>query len=252
MESIVTASCFGVLAIAHSGLGERELLRPLFAREWDLGIPRDAAERILRFAWHLTSVAWLGLAALALGVSLWMVLAAVAFSSGLAIFVMLRGHLAWPIFFAGALAAGLAGGLVGAGTLASVSVAAALALALAGALHLRWALGGGPGEAAAVIPTHPDGTPRFKPPWWATVAVGLALLGGAALLLARTLGWALPGLQLTLVLMTIVFTLRAAGDGRTVGFSKPRHESTFERLDDRFYTPLSVLFAFGGAAALLL
>jgi hypothetical protein len=252
MESVATALGFGVLAVAHSALGEQAILRPLFARSWDLGIPRVAAERILRFAWHITSIAWLGLAALALGASPWAVLAEVACVSGLVIFVSLRGHLAWPIFFGTALAAGLAGGFVGPRVLVGVSLTAAVALALAGLLHVRWAAGGGPGELAAVVPTHADGTPRFRPPRWATIAVAIALLGAAATVLARPLGWSLPGLQVALFAVTAVFTLRAAGDGRHVGFSKRDHASTFARLDDRVYTPLSVLFAFGGAAALLL
>lgn len=71
-------------------------------------------------------------------------------------------------------------------------------------------------------------------------------------MVARLLGLAIPGLELALALSTTVFTLRAAGDGRHVGFSKRDHDSTFAQLDDRVYTPLSVLFAFGGAAALLL
>jgi hypothetical protein len=37
-----------------------------------------------------------------------------------------------------------------------------------------------------------------------------------------------------------------------VGFGKREHGSAFARLDDAVDTPLSVLFAFGGAAALML
>jgi hypothetical protein len=252
MESIATAIGFGVLAIAHSALGERELLRPLFAREWDIGIPRVAVERILRFAWHITSVAWLGLAALALGASAWLVLAAVAFVSGLVIFVSLRGHLAWPIFFGTALAAGVTGGLVGTGLLAGVSLTAALALAVAGLLHVRWAAGGGQRLLAAVVPTGAGGRPLIAPPWWVSLGVAVALLFASAAIVARTLGWAVPGVGVALVIVTIVFALRAVGDGRHVGFSKKDRSSMFARLDDRVYTPLSVLFSFGGAAALLL
>jgi Protein of unknown function (DUF3995) len=252
MGSIATAIGFLVLAIAHSILGERELLRPLFAKEWELGIPRGAAERIFRFAWHITSLAWLGLAALALGASPWLVLTGVALTSGLVIFVALRGHLAWPIFLATALASGMAGDLIGAGALAGVSLAAALALTVAGLLHLRWATGGSEAMLATVVPTAASGEPLFAPPWWASLGVGVALLGAAAALVARTLGWSVPGLGAVLVLVTIVFALRAVGDGRHVGFSKQDHASTFARLDDRIYTPLSVLFSLGGAAALLL
>ncbi|MGL5853493.1 MAG: hypothetical protein ACRCZD_22140, partial [Phycicoccus sp.] len=60
--TLVTAGCLVVLAVAHSVLGERALLRPLFGSSWSIPIPRAAAEPVIRFAWHLTSVAWVALA----------------------------------------------------------------------------------------------------------------------------------------------------------------------------------------------
>ena len=53
-----------VLAIAHSYLGERYILIRLFKRD---NLPKlfgndSFTKRTLRFAWHLTSIAWLGLA----------------------------------------------------------------------------------------------------------------------------------------------------------------------------------------------
>jgi len=52
------------LAVAHSVLGERYILRRLFRRE---DLPKlfgdvKFTKQTLRFAWHLTSVAWCGLA----------------------------------------------------------------------------------------------------------------------------------------------------------------------------------------------
>ncbi|MEX1368977.1 MAG: DUF3995 domain-containing protein [Nannocystaceae bacterium] len=252
MISTVVAAGFALLAVAHSLLGEHELLRPLFAQPWQLPIPRWAAERVFRFAWHLTSLAWLGLAALALGTSPSVVLGAVALGSGLVVFVMLRGHLAWPIFFATALAAGLAGGGVGPGVLAVVCSSAAIGLLAVGLLHIGWALGGGTRMLAVAIPTDDQGRPRLHPPRWMILAVALGLLGAAAVLGSHVLGGRVPGQGTAALAMTVVFSLRAIGDFRYVGLSKPGHESPFERLDDAVYTPLSVLFAFGGAAALLL
>lgn len=240
-----------MLAVAHSVLGERGLLRPLFAQRWTIGVPRRPAELIFRFAWHITSIAWLGLGCLALGASPWQVLAGVALVSGLVIFVLLRGHLAWPIFFATALAAGLTGGLVGAGTLTALSLTAALGLGVAGLLHLRWAAGGGHDMLAAAVPTDAGGRPLLRPPWWTSLGVAVALLGAAAAMVLRTLGVAVPGLQAALVLATAAFVLRVVGDGRHVGLFKRTRDTAFARLDDRYYTPLVVLFAFGGVAALL-
>lgn len=55
-----------VVGIAHSYLGERYILMRLFRRE-DLPKLFGSAEftsRTLRFAWHITSVAWWGYAAI--------------------------------------------------------------------------------------------------------------------------------------------------------------------------------------------
>jgi len=54
------------------------------------------------------------------------------------------------------------------------------------------------------------------------------------------------------ILATVAFGMRARGDGRYIGFSKKHRDSSFANLDDRTYTPLSVLFTFGGVAAALL
>jgi hypothetical protein len=52
-----------VLSLAHSVLGERYILRRLFRRE---DLPKlfggvELTKQTLRFAWHITSVAWCGL-----------------------------------------------------------------------------------------------------------------------------------------------------------------------------------------------
>lgn len=252
MDSIVVAAAFVVLALAHSVLGERELLRPLFAQRWELPIPRAAVERILRFAWHLTSVAWLGLASLAFGASLWAVLGVVAGASAVIVFVTLRGHLAWPLFALAAFGAGLAGGYVGDGMLMVLGSLAALALAAVGLLHVAWAAGWGADLMAVAVPSDAQGRPRFEPPRVLTLAVALGLLGAAAVVGVHVLGWDVYGATAVAGLLAVVFGLRAVGDFRTVGFTKPGHATTFEQLDDAVYTPLSVLFAFGSAAALLL
>lgn len=53
------------IAIAHSYLGERYILIRLFRRD-DLPKLRGSdvfTRQILRFAWHITSIAWVGMAA---------------------------------------------------------------------------------------------------------------------------------------------------------------------------------------------
>lgn len=61
----IAAFLIAAIGFAHSYLGERYLLVRLFRRN-DLPKLFGSSEftvRTLRFAWHITSVAWLGLAA---------------------------------------------------------------------------------------------------------------------------------------------------------------------------------------------
>ncbi len=65
------ATVLGFIGCAHSYLGERFVFSRLFAL-YDLPLlhnDRQYTERVLRFAWHLTSVAWWGFAALILALS---------------------------------------------------------------------------------------------------------------------------------------------------------------------------------------
>jgi hypothetical protein len=93
-----------LLAAAHSYLGERYILIRLFRRE-DLPKLFGGAEfttRTLRFAWHLTSLAWIGLAAAVVAPGRVAEIAAATFAlSGLAALAGSRGrHLAWIVFLA--------------------------------------------------------------------------------------------------------------------------------------------------------
>ena len=108
-----------LVGAAHSWLGERKLIGPLLAPEGRQGLlARSWARRVLRFAWHLTTVAWWGsaatfaaLARVPLGPQgrLTLVLASVTFLvTGVIVLVTSRGrHLAWPVFLIIAVAAAL-------------------------------------------------------------------------------------------------------------------------------------------------
>ncbi|MES2127792.1 MAG: hypothetical protein V4463_11020 [Pseudomonadota bacterium] len=54
------------IGLAHSVLGERYLLVRLFRRDDlpKLGGSADFTKRVLRFAWHITTIAWWGIAAI--------------------------------------------------------------------------------------------------------------------------------------------------------------------------------------------
>ena len=99
------------IGVAHSFLGEKYILIRLF-RRGDLPQLFGGTEftvRTLRFAWHLTSVAWWGAAGLLLllargpisSTAVSGVLAAVFLASAGITLIASRGrHLAWPVFLA--------------------------------------------------------------------------------------------------------------------------------------------------------
>ena len=100
-----------VVSVAHSYLGERYILIRLFRRD---NLPKlfgssKFTERTLRFAWHLTSVAWLGLAAVLVHMAnpplsmplLGNLIGFVFFVHFAFALVGSRGkHLSWPLFLA--------------------------------------------------------------------------------------------------------------------------------------------------------
>jgi hypothetical protein len=110
---LVAAGVLAVVGVAHSYLGERFILMRLFRRA-DLPhlFGSDVfTRRTLRFAWHLTTIAWWGLGAIlvvaagAAGeVPIRVVLRIVAVTSFVSSVVVLgwsRGrHLAWLAFLA--------------------------------------------------------------------------------------------------------------------------------------------------------
>jgi hypothetical protein len=112
----IAAALIFALGAAHSYLGERYLLMRLFRRD---SLPKllggtDFTKQTLRFAWHLTTVAWWALALLLLqaaqggltATSAVQVIGWTAIVSGLFPLVFTRGrHLSWIVMFAiGALA----------------------------------------------------------------------------------------------------------------------------------------------------
>lgn len=249
----IAALCLSVLAALHSYLGERALIGPLLASAEFPALPirRSFAKRTLRFAWHLTSLAWLALAyMLVRGECSLPVVAVLLALSGLVTHVSSKGrHAAWAVFALGAIAAASSGwsdvfwprwiALVG-----------ALLLAAIGVLHVLWAFGARLGTGAAIPEV--EGRPLFSPPPALTLLVALALFGTAWLLLA--LAQFVPGAMPAIWLWglgaaaAVVFALRTVGDLRFVGLFKRVRGTRFSRLDDMLYTPL----CFALSTALLL
>ena len=111
MLIVAAILCFGI-GLAHSVLGERYILVRLFrgSRIPPLFGGEFFTKRTLRFAWHLTTIAWWGLGYLLLAVSLGSgdsapvvlrTVAAVFFVSGALAVVASKGkHLSWVVFWA--------------------------------------------------------------------------------------------------------------------------------------------------------
>ncbi len=251
IAELLTAGAFLILAAAHSALGESDILKPLFSAEWTITTtPRWATERILRFAWHLTSITWVALALIALDVPALPVIGAMMLVSAAIIFVLLRGHLAWPIFLVGGLAAFHAHTPLPEPLLQAGAVVAVLALAAAAILHVWWAFGGTWGLDAA-LPVDPDSTSEFSPGPALTMLVAALLVIGAGVV-----GWVMAGAPTIVRWMAIsaaaIFSIRAIGDTKVAGFTKTVRGTTFAEADDRFFTPLCVFLALGTTGALLL
>jgi len=109
---LIAAGLATLLAVAHSYLGERYILIRLLRRE---DLPKlfggvEFTKHTLRFAWHLTSIAWIGLAALITVLAYSAndadrmqahLISGVFAISGIVALVGSRGrHLSWVVFFA--------------------------------------------------------------------------------------------------------------------------------------------------------
>ncbi len=115
---VIAAALLFALGTAHSYLGERHILTRLFRRT---DLPKLFGSdlftrRTLRFAWHITTIAWWGFGLLLLAAArsdeplsrttLGAIVGGTFLVSGLVALVASRGrHLSWPVFLAIAAAA---------------------------------------------------------------------------------------------------------------------------------------------------
>jgi len=119
---IVAAVLVGFIAVVHAFLGERYIIIRLWNQD---NLPKLLGsdlftKRVLRFAWHLTTVAWFGFAAILLlgagqdggmnTASIVNVIEITFLLSALLSLIITRGrHLAWIVFLAIAAATWLGG-----------------------------------------------------------------------------------------------------------------------------------------------
>ena len=111
---LVAAALTVLIGIAHSVLGERYILMRLFRQPLPKLFGSDHfTKNTLRFAWHITTIAWFGFAAILVHLhggelSRTHVLAAIGLVFGISAVIALaasRGrHLSWIVFGAIALA----------------------------------------------------------------------------------------------------------------------------------------------------
>ena len=110
---LTAAALSAAIGIVHSWLGERRLIGPLLDPETRTGMLAHSAfaRSVLRFAWHITTIAWIGIGAVfaifatapltALDRSVLVALALTMAVTGAVIFYTGRGrHWAWPVFLA--------------------------------------------------------------------------------------------------------------------------------------------------------
>lgn len=108
---LVTGAFLAIfIGLVHSYLGERYILIRLFKRELPKLLGSDwFTKRVLRFAWHLTTVAWFGFAAILFLLSnpgeyiqkqILMVIAGVFLVNGLVSASFTKGkHISWIFFW---------------------------------------------------------------------------------------------------------------------------------------------------------
>lgn len=244
MSRAVCVAVLVLLAVLHSVLGERRLLRPLFAKALPpraLPLGRAFTERTLRFAWHLLSLAWIALAAIVArddAVVLTVVGSLLVASAALALVVSRGRHFAWALFAVGGAAALLGPRAPQVGPAAGA--VAAITLAAIAALHVAWMFGARWGRR--VVLPEVEGRPAFVPSRLLTAFVAAAFAAAGAVVVIASRSESPPWAWLT-VAGACLFALRALGDFRLVGLTKRVLGTPFARWDDRLFTPLCVLLA---------
>ncbi|MDH3596292.1 MAG: hypothetical protein OEU09_09660 [Rhodospirillales bacterium] len=99
------------IGAVHSWLGERRLIGPLLSPQRRQGILASStfARQVLRFAWHLTTLAWWGMGAMLVALvsspldgqdrTVLLIIGLTFLLTGTVILIVSRGrHLAWPVF----------------------------------------------------------------------------------------------------------------------------------------------------------
>lgn len=122
----------------------------------------------------------------------------------------------------------------------------AIILFFVAAIHFYWAFGGKWG-AYAVLPQINTEKRLFTPSPLATVAVAIPFFL-ISLIFAQAAGWfdfEIVGqyLSILLLVLVVVFAIRAMGDFKYVGFFKKIKNTEFAITDTKYFTPLCAFVA---------
>jgi hypothetical protein len=105
-------------------------------------------------------------------------------------------------------------------------------------VHLYWAFGGNWGKKEA-IPTTKTGAPLFNPGFLDCFVVAMGLICFILLINFGHLDFIPQKVNKVIVIViALIFLIRAIGDFKYVGFFKKIKESMFARMDSKYYSPL--------------
>ena len=131
----------------------------------------------------------------------------------------------------------------------TISIFLVIIFSFLSALHFYWLFGGQWGLKQA-IPTKSDSAAFRPPPFLATLLVALVLLffGLLYLLKSGLVYWQLPNWLAYYGYWFIpsIFSLRAIGDFKYVGFFKKVKGTTFAKADSKWFSPLCLAIAIMG------
>jgi hypothetical protein len=114
-------------------------------------------------------------------------------------------------------------------------------------IHFYWAFGG-KWATQGVYPTPDDKTPPRNPGIIATLLVAIALFGFGIFYLIKCeiLSFQLPQIidKYGLWILIAIFTLRAIGDFKYLGFFKKIKNTKFGQNDTKYFAPLCLIIGF--------
>ena len=130
-----------------------------------------------------------------------------------------------------------------------IGLFASIILMLLSVLHFHWALGGTYGFNNS-LPTDLNGKRVLNPKKIDSAIVGIGLLMFALIFLvkSRILVIQLPlfVMNYALWLIIVIFSLRAIGDFKFVGFFKKIRKTEFAKMDTKLYAPLCLMLSLMG------